>query len=114
MAFQVRKAPFVVAILKRIDAVLFTLTAGVTHTFRGIPFAHHLVKQLIKVGVPIELVTTHDQAADLVLAEADLGKGRAHGLLRTAYKRSGRKRCCQSGGRLQKGSSTVHMICTSA
>jgi hypothetical protein len=104
----------VVGILKRIDAVLFTLAEGVTDTFGGIPFAHQLVNQLIELGVAIELIAPDDQAADLVLAEADLGKGRHNGLLRTACKRSGRQRRGQTSGRLQKGSTTIHRTCTSA
>jgi hypothetical protein len=69
-----------------------------------------LVEQLVKVGIPIELVTTDDQAADLVPAKTDFGKTHTRGLLRAACKGPDR----QSGGqsRLQKGSSTVHMIWT--
>jgi hypothetical protein len=86
MALQIGKGPLVVAILKRIDAVLFTLPEGVADAFRGIPIAHQLVKQLVKVGIPIELVAADDQATDLVLVETDFRKTYTHGLLRAACK----------------------------
>jgi len=63
-----------VGILIGIDAVLFALPEGLTYASGSIPFAHHLVEEIIEVGGSIELVAAHHQAADLVIPKPNLWK----------------------------------------
>jgi hypothetical protein len=96
------------AVVHGVDAELFGVAQGLHHALRGVPLAHQLVEQRVEVRVAVELVLAKDQAADLMLAEPDLGKSGGRGLLGGARGNRGAERGSQTGRGLEKVAAVIH------